>query len=207
MHKIHSHGAYVFQLFTLYLRQHLLVYSPADLRGALSTIAEKTRDSQRAETRQKKSLSSSTPKMKPAKKDAQAFDTTLSEEYLPSYHFVGYVPAHGRVWELDGLKSGPLEVGELDSAEAGSTQGWEDVVRPALRFKMEKYGGGGDEGGNIRFNLLAIVKDRYEQKSDQLELLKRERKLLERRLDDAFPTGWKDKVPAYECHCSLYTSV
>lgn len=89
------------------------------------------------------------------------------EEEEETYHFIGYVPAHGKVWELDGLKSGPLEVGELTTtsmlpSEGGfnANQGWMDVVRPALRMKMEKYGASGkNDGSNIRFNLLAIVDD------------------------------------------------
>jgi hypothetical protein len=67
-----------------------------------------------------------------------------------------------------------------------------DVARPALRMKMQKYGGG--DGENIRFNLLAIVEDQYSKFSDQLELLKREKIALERRLNEAYPEGWGDKV-------------
>ena len=59
---------------------------------------------------------------------------------------------------------------------------------------MRKYGGGDDENGNIKFNLLAIVKDQFCKASDQLELLKRERNALERRLKDSYPEGWDDKV-------------
>jgi ubiquitin carboxyl-terminal hydrolase L5 len=130
-----------------------------------------------------------------------------------TYHFIGYVPAHGKVWELDGLKSGPLEVGELPtppahthrtrSAAASSSRpapdadagqapahGWMDIARPALRMKMDKYGGSGSDNSNIRFSLLAIVDDVYMKASDELELLKRERAALERRMGD----GWEAKV-------------
>ena len=122
------------------------------------------------------------------------------------YHFIGYVPAYGKVWELDGLKSGPLEVGELPMSSpttklstADQSQpelplpnsvGWMDVVRPALRMKMEKYGGAPEGGDNIRFSLLAIVDGLYEQASDDLEMLKRERIALERRLS----RGWEEEV-------------
>jgi len=117
-----------------------------------------------------------------------------------AYHFIGYVPFRGKVWELDGLKSGPVEVGELPTSPSPSGSGatvpqsWMDVVRPVLRMKMRKYGGGDDENGSIRFNLLAIVKDQFCKFSDQLELLKRERNTLERHLDEAYPEGWGDKV-------------
>ena len=120
---------------------------------------------------------------------------TDKEEEEETYHFIGYVPAYGKVWELDGLKSGPLEVGELpeDSSTTSSkdpNRGWMDVVRPALRMKMEKYGGSGNDGSNIRFSLLAIVDDLYQKASDELELLKREKIALERRME----AGWETSV-------------
>ena len=119
---------------------------------------------------------------------------TDKEEEQETYHFIGYVPAYGKVWELDGLKSGPLEVGELPEDSTSSSKdpnrGWMDVVRPALRMKMEKYGGSGNDGSNIRFSLLAIVDDLYQKASDELELLKREKIALERRME----AGWETSV-------------
>jgi ubiquitin carboxyl-terminal hydrolase L5 len=108
-----------------------------------------------------------------------------------TYHFIGYVPYAGKVWELDGLKSGPLEVGEIPLDQ---NRDWMEVARPALRMKMQKYGAG--DGENIRFNLLAIVPDPYPNLSDQLELLKREKMSLERRLLQEYPDGWESKVRA-----------
>ena len=119
--------------------------------------------------------------------------TDLKEDEEETYHFIGYVPAYGKVWELDGLKSGPLEVGELPAESTSSkdpNRGWMDVVRPALRMKMEKYGGSGNDGSNIRFSLLAIVDDLYQKASDELELLKREKIALERRMG----VGWETSV-------------
>jgi hypothetical protein len=86
-------------------------------------------------------------------------------------------------------------VGELDNP--ASTQGWMDIVRPVLKMKMRKYGGTAD-GGNIRFNLLALVDDHYQAASDELELLKREKKALERRLDEAYPDGWSNMVRHFQ---------
>ena len=120
-------------------------------------------------------------------------NTDNKEEEEETYHFIGYVPAYGKVWELDGLKSGPLEVGELPEGSTSSkdpNRGWMDVVRPALRMKMEKYGGSGNDGSNIRFSLLAIVDDLYQKASDELELLKREKTALERRME----VGWETSV-------------
>lgn len=113
-----------------------------------------------------------------------------------AYHFIGYVPSHGKVWELDGLKSGPLEVGELPNCSvplSSPNEGWMDTVRPALRMKMEKYGGSGSDGSNIRFSLLAIVDDMYRKAHDEFEYLKRERATLERSMDEWDPK-WVQNV-------------
>lgn len=106
----------------------------------------------------------------------------------PTYHYIGYVPAFGKVWELDGIKSGPLEVGELAS-ESGR-KGWMDVVRPALRLKMAKYGGSGSEESDIRFSLLAFVQENHSKLIDKLEYLKKDKEKVESLLE----TPWQEKV-------------
>ncbi|KAJ3501140.1 hypothetical protein NLJ89_g9475 [Agrocybe chaxingu] len=141
------------------------------------------------------------------------------EEQEETYHFIGYVPAHGKVWELDGLKSGPLEVGELPTPpssngasssnanksnsnitqDQGVNKAWMDIARPALRMKMARYGGGAAEAhANIRFSLLAIVDDTFCQASDKWEMLRRERGVVERRLGELEKDGmegrWEDEV-------------
>lgn len=40
------------------------------------------------------------------------------------YHFISYLPAAGKLWELDGLKAGPICLGEA------TEQNWLDQVRP-----------------------------------------------------------------------------
>lgn len=47
---------------------------------------------------------------------------------------------------------------------------------------------------HIQYNLLAIVDDPYLRASDELEMLKRERAAIERRLAQCFADGWHDKV-------------
>lgn len=145
---------------------------PADIRGAINAIATTTLDAS------KKKAKTDPPPNKRAKtaKKPVIKETESSEEEV--YHFIGYVPAFGKVWELDGLKSGPLEVGEISKDSE-----WMDVVRPALRTKMRKY-------GHIQFSLLAIVDGAFEKASDEWEYWKRDRRALERHLDD----GWRDSV-------------
>ena len=122
----------------------------------------------------------------------------------------------------DGLRAaGPLDIGPLGgggdshgdgaadavngSGSGSARAGWMDVVRPALQRRMRGMGPGmleSEAAGHIQYNLLAIVDDAYPRASDAMEMLKRQRAALERRLDDAFPAGgagaggggWADKV-------------
>ncbi|KAG2002615.1 ubiquitin C-terminal hydrolase, variant 2 [Coprinopsis cinerea AmutBmut pab1-1] len=181
------------------------VNRPADVRGAINTLATTTLDIEKEkqkEERRKKVAAGKPPPAKKRKGDDAAQDKSKGksrqeeEEIEQSYHFIGYVPAHGKVWELDGFKSGPLEVGELPAPESPHQSGsdprntWMDVVRPALRLKMDKYGGSGDDGSNIQFSLLAIVDDGYQAAFDDLELLKREKVSIEKRMEH----NWETKV-------------
>lgn len=90
-----------------------------------------------------------------------------------------------------------MEVGEL--ASENDTSDWMNVVRPALRMKMAKYGGGGAEAANIRFSLLALVDGTYEKANDEWEYWRRERRVLERRLDQT-NEGWRSQASSgYVC--------
>jgi ubiquitin carboxyl-terminal hydrolase L5 len=66
------------------------------------------------------------------------------------FHFISYVPIDGRLYELDGLKEGPIDLGEV-----GSGKNWLDVVRPVIEKRIQKY-----SEGEIHFNLMAVVSDR-----------------------------------------------
>jgi ubiquitin carboxyl-terminal hydrolase L5 len=183
-----------------------VAWRPADLRGALRTTSKSAISESRA---LKAKASKASPLKRPKGGDSKIVSKPVrksnsdGDEQEETYHFIGYVPAHGKVWELDGLKSGPIEVGEIPimaSSAPGLSSAhhpnadWMDVVRPALRMKMRKYGGAAEGGNNIRFSLLALVNGRYQAVSDELEILKREKSALERRLDDEFPDGWHDNV-------------
>mmetsp|Transcript_15876 Transcript_15876/g.20352 ORF Transcript_15876/g.20352 Transcript_15876/m.20352 type:complete len:352 (+) Transcript_15876:124-1179(+) len=66
------------------------------------------------------------------------------------YHFVAYIPHNDKVFELDGLKKGPIVLG---APEEGKT--WLDIARPAIQERILKY-----SQSEIRFNLLGLVKNR-----------------------------------------------
>ncbi|KAL0852292.1 hypothetical protein ABMA28_000500 [Loxostege sticticalis] len=76
-----------------------------------------------------------------------------------AYHFVGYMPIDGRLYELDGLKEGPIDHGPI-----APEQDWLDVVRPIIMKRINVY-----TEGEIHFNLLAVVSDRKMIYERQLE--------------------------------------
>ncbi|KAI1788605.1 cysteine proteinase [Ganoderma leucocontextum] len=184
---------------------------PADLRGAHHALATAALESAKAKAkadssppakRRKTSSAWSSPS-RSRRKSARA----STSEKVEAYHYIGYVPAHGRVWELDGLRPcGPLDVGAIDSDRPEERAGWMDVVRPALQRRM--HGADTSSAGHIQYNLLAIVDDPYLRASDELEMLKRERTALERRLAEQHPEGWEDKVDStlHECASQAFAT-
>ncbi|CAH2313233.1 ubiquitin carboxyl-terminal hydrolase isozyme L5 [Pelobates cultripes] len=89
------------------------------------------------------------------------FDAKSTSRDDDAFHFVSYVPVNGRLYELDGLRDGPIDLGACNQDE------WIAAVRPVIEKRMQKYC-----EGEIRFNLMAIVSDRkkiYEQKIVELQ--------------------------------------
>lgn len=80
------------------------------------------------------------------------------------YHFISYVPIGGKLYELDGLKEGPICLGECDSAT------WLDVARPEIQKRIEQY-----STKEIRFNLMAIIRNRAEAMREEGAALEREK--------------------------------
>ncbi|XP_077013392.1 ubiquitin carboxyl-terminal hydrolase isozyme L5 isoform X5 [Tamandua tetradactyla] len=89
------------------------------------------------------------------------FDAKTSAKEEDAFHFVSYVPVNGRLYELDGLREGPIDLGVCNQDD------WINAVRPVIEKRIQKY-----SEGEIRFNLMAIVSDRkmiYEQKIAELQ--------------------------------------
>jgi Ubiquitin carboxyl-terminal hydrolase, family 1 len=76
------------------------------------------------------------------------------------FHFISYLPVHGRLYELDGLKEGPVDLGAIGD------KNWLDVVRPVIEKRIQKY-----SEGEIHFNLMAVVSDRQMLCQRQLDEL------------------------------------
>jgi ubiquitin carboxyl-terminal hydrolase L5 len=60
------------------------------------------------------------------------------EEKAPSkeedaYHFIAYLPIKGRLYELDGLKEAPIDLGAIPEGTE-----WTKIVQPVLEKRMQK---------------------------------------------------------------------
>lgn len=82
-----------------------------------------------------------------------------------AFHFVGYVHHRGKVYELDGLKKGPVLIGEVPAGKP-----WADTARQEIQRRIEEYskktaasGESAEEKVELRFNLMAIINNRIEK--------------------------------------------
>uniref|UniRef100_A0A1A8DNG8 Ubiquitin carboxyl-terminal hydrolase n=1 Tax=Nothobranchius kadleci TaxID=1051664 RepID=A0A1A8DNG8_NOTKA len=91
---------------------------------------------------------------------------------MEAFHFVSYVPIKDRLFELDGLKSYPIDHGPW-----GEDEEWTDKAR---RVIMERIGlaTAGEPYHDIRFNLMAVVPDRRMKYESKLEFLKKNRQTI-----------------------------
>ena len=84
------------------------------------------------------------------------------------YHFIAYTSINGTLWELDGLQPAPISHGPATAKD------FPEKVIPVLQRRIARY-----PATEIRFNLLAMVRDRRIQAreiGDQDTLLAEERK-------------------------------
>ncbi|EEP78025.1 hypothetical protein UREG_02874 [Uncinocarpus reesii 1704] len=72
----------------------------------------------------------------------------VSDEDAELYHFIAYTPFNGVLYELDGLQPFPISHGECSAAD------FPEKVIDAVRIRMTRYA-----DSEIRFNLMAVVKD------------------------------------------------
>lgn len=84
------------------------------------------------------------------------FDSKSMEKDDDVYHFIAYVPHKGRLYELDGLKAGPVDHGQCG-------EDWISEARPLIQDRIAKHG-----GTEITFNLMAVVADKAQALATQI---------------------------------------
>ena len=91
--------------------------------------------------------------------------TSEGTEKNDVFHFVGYIHFKNSIYEIDGLKEGPILIEENVKYEE-----WISKVKPAIMSRISLYA-----NNEIKFNLLAVIPDKLE-KAIELEKDLEERK-------------------------------
>ena len=79
------------------------------------------------------------------------YDKSAGGDSEDTFHFIAYLPIKGKLFELDGLKDGPVCLGDCDPSDGS----WLSTVRPHINERINRY-----SAKEIRFNLMAIIEDR-----------------------------------------------
>lgn len=90
------------------------------------------------------------------------FDAKQADKDDDVFHFISYIPFEGRLYELDGLREGPVDLGTIPDGTD-----WIQVARPVIEKRMQQY-----SADEIQFNLMAVVQDKlpiYKRKLAELE--------------------------------------
>ncbi|KAI8325707.1 ubiquitin carboxyl-terminal hydrolase isozyme L5 [Martensiomyces pterosporus] len=115
---------------------------PPDMRGLALTNCDQIRNVHNSFVRPDSFLTD-TEKQRPADDDDDLF------------HFISYVPVNGRLYELDGLKRGPIDHGETDD--------WLQSASEVIQKRMSEY-----SQSEIRFNLMAVIGDRRKHLNEKI---------------------------------------
>ena len=99
-----------------------------------------------------------------------------------AFHFVAYIPAAGGLYELDGLKEGPLRLCEC------TVDDWLARASEAVTARIAKY-----SETEQRFNLMAVVRNRLEMCEEQLSRAQRELEHLRKNEEESSGSASADE--------------
>eukprot|EP01133_Synstelium_polycarpum_P004304 gene4304-5027_t len=87
------------------------------------------------------------------------------------FHFISYIPFEGKLYELDGLKRGPICHGDCTDDD------WLEKISPVIQQRIEKY-----SQTEIRFNLMALIRNRQTFYNAQIDLFEKKKKAINLKL-------------------------
>ena len=108
-------------------------------------------------------------------------DKKKPKKEADAFHFVTYVPFKGSVYELDGLRKGPIKLGNHNGYDE-----WLSVAQKAIEERIHLY-----EGKEIRFTLLAVCESLKDKANDKLSSTRKEQLALLLRLQSLGYNGEK----------------
>lgn len=95
-----------------------------------------------------------------AKNDLFVFDRKKSsQKEEDSFHFVSYLPVNGILMEFDGLQEGPINHGAIEG-------NWLEMASSIITSRIAAF------GSELRFSLMAVVRNRRDLYMEQLEIMK-----------------------------------
>jgi len=104
-----------------------------------------------------------------ARPEPFSFEMKTARQDDDAFHFISYVPVNGRLYELDGLQPNPIDHGEC------TFDNWLKLATPVIQKRINKY-----SNSEIRFNLMAIIKDRKTLILESLNDLEKRRECINR---------------------------
>lgn len=127
----------------------LLLNAPLEIGGALKEFSEFSKDLSPEDRGLALGNSDSIRSIHNDFKPPEAFvhhEKKKPKKASDAFHFITYVPHKGNVYELDGLKAGPVKLGTYTDYDS-----WIQVAKESIQERIHLY-----EGAEIRFTLLAV---------------------------------------------------